>query len=44
MAWRGTNGGNPITGKKPIVNHPVAGPKNPSPSPGKPTSSLGILK
>ena len=43
MAFKGTNAGNPITGQKPIINMPTTR-KGIKPTPGKPTSSLGILK
>jgi hypothetical protein len=43
MAFRGTNAGNPITGMKPIVNMPTTS-KGIQPAPGKPKSSLSILK
>jgi hypothetical protein len=43
MAWRGTNGGNPITGQKPIVNMPTT-TKGIKPTPGKPKSSLSTLR
>jgi len=43
MAFRGTNYGNPFTGRKPIVNQPTSA-KGIKPTPGTPKSNLSNLK